>query len=391
MAHYRLSQKQLDRASRQIVLPEVGVEGQQRLARAKVLVIGAGGLGSPASLYLAAAGVGTIGIVDSDRVDPSNLNRQILHDDANIGILKTQSAKARLQAQNPEVDVIIHQLFLDSSNALDVIRDYDIVINGCDNFATRYLVNDACVLLGKPLVDASILKFEGQATTYVPGEGCYRCLFPKPPPPGLVPNCAEAGIIGALAGHLGTLQAMEAIKLILGVGKPLVGRMLLVDLLSGEYRTVRWRRDPGCPVCGDQPTITHLIDYEAFCGGTTDQTRDEGMTEVTQSALAHKGWAKSVSEIGDWLDSDAVQWVDVREPREYRAFRIKGTTHIPLGQLLDRLDEIDRDKPCVIVCMSGERSARATAALRQIGYDQVFNLTGGIVAWVNQRLPIERD
>jgi len=261
-----LTQEQLTRYSRQIILSEVGIENQRKLLDSKVLVVGAGGLGSPSSIYLAAAGVGTIGIIDADRVDLSNLHRQVLHFNRDVNRPKTQSAKEHLEALNPDVRVIEHPVYLDSSNALEIIRDYDLVINGCDNFATRYLVNDACVLLKKPLIDASILRFEGQATVFLPGQGCYRCLYPEPPPPGMVPNCAQAGIIGALAGHMGTLQVIEAVKVLLGIGKPLASRMLLFDALSGEYRTVRWRRDPNCPVCGDHPTITELIDYEEFCG-----------------------------------------------------------------------------------------------------------------------------
>ncbi|HXF83499.1 MAG TPA: molybdopterin-synthase adenylyltransferase MoeB, partial [bacterium] len=261
-----LSDEQMERYSRQIILEELGVAGQRRLLESKVLIVGAGGLGSPAALYLAAAGVGTLGIVDGDRVDLTNLQRQVLHYTHDVGRPKTQSARRTLEDINPDITVRTYQTVLASDNALDIIRDYDVVVNGSDNFPTRYLVNDATVFLGKPLIDASILKWEGQATTFLPGRGCYRCLFPTPPPPGAVPSCAEGGIIGAVAGFMGTLQALEAIKVLLGRGDTLANRLLIFDALSGEIRTLRWNRNPSCPVCGEQPTITALIDYEAFCG-----------------------------------------------------------------------------------------------------------------------------
>ena len=261
-----LSDEQMERYSRQIILDELGVAGQRKLLESKVLVIGAGGLGSPAALYLAAAGVGTLGIVDGDRVDLTNLQRQILHYTHDVGRPKTQSARRTLEDINPDINVVTFQTVLASDNALEIIRDYDVVVNGSDNFPTRYLVNDATVFLGKPLIDASILKWEGQATTFLPGRGCYRCLFPTPPPPGVVPSCAEGGIIGALAGLMGTLQALEVVKVLLGRGDTLANRLLIFDALSSEIRTLRWNRNPNCPVCGDHPTITELIDYEAFCG-----------------------------------------------------------------------------------------------------------------------------
>ncbi|MBX6378405.1 MAG: molybdopterin-synthase adenylyltransferase MoeB, partial [Clostridia bacterium] len=261
-----LTDDQLERYGRQLILDEVGVEGQKRLLEARVAVVGAGGLGSPVALYLAAAGVGTIGLIDGDCVDASNLHRQILHGYADVGRPKTLSGRERLEGQNPDVTVVEHREPLTAANALSVLAGYDLVVNGSDNFPTRYLVNDACVLLGKPLVDASILKWEGQATVFLPGQGCYRCLYPSPPPPGTVPSCAEGGIMGALAGHMGTLQALEALKVLLGAGEPLVSRLVLFDALRGRYRVLRFRRNPACPVCGDHPTITQLIDYEAFCG-----------------------------------------------------------------------------------------------------------------------------
>lgn len=382
--------EQLTRYSRQIILDEVGVEGQRKLLDAKVLVVGAGGLGSPASIYLAAAGVGTIGIIDADRVDRSNLHRQVLHFDKDVERPKTTSAKEHLESLNPDVTVVEHRTLLDSSNALEIIADYDLVINGCDNFPTRYLVNDACVLLSKPLVDASILRFEGQATVYLPGQGCYRCLFPKPPPPGTVPSCAEAGIVGALAGHMGTLQAVEAVKVLLGAGKPMAGRMLLYDALGAEYRTVRWRRDPDCPVCGDRPTITQLIDYDEFCGVPKRTKEETGVVGSTQAQVKAMGWARDVAEVQGLVESDGVQWLDVREPDEYRMFRIAGATLIPMGECLTRLDELDPAKETIVVCYSGERSARVTIELRQRGFDKAYNLTGGMVAWVKAGLPIEQ-
>lgn len=393
--HDLMSNEQLDRYSRQIILKEIGIEGQRRLLNAKVLVVGAGGLGSPASIYLAAAGVGTIGIVDADRVDRSNLHRQVLHFDQDVGRPKTESARKHLEALNPDVKVIEYQERLDSSNALEIIAPYDVVINGCDNFPTRYLVNDACVLLKKPLVDASILRFEGQATVYLPGQGCYRCLFPSPPPPGSVPSCAEAGIIGALAGHMGTLQALEAIKVLLGIGKPLVGRMLLVDALTGEYRTVRWHRDPDCPACGDHPMLTSLIDYDEFCGvpkrDSQERERPVGPAQATVQAL---GWCVSVSELKKRANHDAwlgdVQWLDVREPQEYRAFRIPGATLLPMGRVLQQLDQLDPEKEIIVVCFSGERSAQVTLELRRRGFRNAYNLTGGMAAWIENRLPVEQ-
>lgn len=386
-----LTKEQLTRYSRQIILSEIGIENQRKLLDSKVLVVGAGGLGSPASIYLAAAGVGTIGIIDADRVDLSNLHRQVLHFDRDLNRPKTESAREHLEALNPDVKVIEHRVYLDSSNALEIIGQYDLVINGCDNFATRYLVNDACVLLKKPLVDASILRWEGQATVFLPGQGCYRCLFPEPPPPGMVPNCAEAGIIGALAGHMGTLQVVEAIKVLLGIGKPLTSRMLLYDALSGEYRTVRWRRDPNCPVCGDHPTITQLIDYEEFCGlPKRDQAAGEEVAGPPQEYVQKRGWAREVSEAKELLGSPLVQWLDVREPQEYKMFRIPGATLIPMGQTLERLSELDPAKETIVVCLSGERSAKVTIELRKRGFDKAYNLTGGMVAWINHKLPIER-
>lgn len=385
-----LTNEQLTRYSRQMILQEVGAEGQRRLLQAKVLVVGAGGLGSPASIYLAAAGVGTIGIIDADRIDRSNLHRQVLHFDRDVGRSKTRSAKEHLEALNPDVTVIEHPTLLDSSNALEIISGYDLVVNGCDNFPTRYLVNDACVLLKKPLVDASILRFEGQATVFLPGQGCYRCLFAKPPPPGSVPSCAEAGIVGALAGHMGTLQAMEAVKVLLGVGETLAGRMLLYDALRAEYRTVRWRKDPDCPVCGDRPTIRELIDYDEFCGLPRRTKEDEEVSGSAQEMVKARGWGRDVTQAKQLIGRDDVLWLDVREPDEYRMFRIANSTLIPMRETLARLDELDPEKETIVVCLSGERSARITLELRRRGFDRAYNLTGGISAWVKAGFPVEQ-
>jgi len=385
-----LSREQLSRYSRQIILGEVGIEGQRKLLDAKVLIVGAGGLGSPSSIYLAAAGVGTIGLIDADRVDMSNLHRQVLHFNDDVNRPKTESAKEHLEALNPDVRVIEHRTYLDSSNAMEILSKYDVVINGCDNFATRYLVNDACVLLGKPLVDASILRFEGQATVFLPGQGCYRCLYPEPPPPGMVPNCAQAGIIGALAGHMGTLQAVEAVKIILGIGKPLTGKMLLYDALQGEYRTVRWRKDPNCPVCGEHPVITELIDYEEFCGLPPRATSEDEFAGPPKEVVEAKGWAKTVAEVKHLLESGEVQWLDVREPQEFKMFRIPGSTLIPMSQTESRIDELDPAKETIVICLSGDRSASVTIDLRKRGFEKAYNLTGGLVAWVNERLPVAR-
>ena len=376
----RLTATQLERYSRQIILEEMGIEGQARLLQSKVLIIGAGGLGSPTALYLAAAGVGTLGIVDGDQVDLTNLHRQILHATSALGRPKTESARQTIAEINPDVTVVPYQTVLTSANALDVIAPYDVVINGSDNFPTRYLVNDACVLLGKPLVDASILKWEGQATTFLPGQGCYRCLFPTPPPPGAVPSCAEGGILGARCGYMGSRQAIEALKVLLGVGETLANRLLIFDALEGETRIVRWNRNPGCPVCGDQPTIRALIDYEQFCGMPAHDRQ--------AAPAAAPVPAVSPEEAKTLLDG-GVQLVDVREPWEYEEAHIAGCRLIPLGEVPLRFREIDRERPVVVYCKSGGRSAKAVAFLLEQGYDKALNLAGGILAWANTQLPIE--
>jgi len=375
-----LNATQMERYARQLILEEVGIGGQVRLLRSKVLAIGAGGLGSPVALYLAAAGVGTIGIVDGDRVDLSNLHRQILHTTASVGADKTISAQRTLAAVNPEVMVKPYQTVLTSANAYDIIKDYDVVVNGSDNFPTRYLVNDACVLLGKSLVDASILKWEAQATTFLPGRGCYRCLFPTPPPPGAVPSCAEGGILGALCGFAGARQALEVLKILLGVGETLANKLVIFDALEGETRVVRWHRNPECPVCGDHPTIHELIDYEQFCG-----------MPAHDRAAAVAGPIPEISpeEARAMLARGDAQLIDVREPWEYQNEHIPGCLLIPMGDVAVRLREIESETPAIVYCRSGVRSGRIVTMLRSTGYGKAVNLKGGILAWVNARLPTE--
>jgi len=376
-----LTGPQMERYSRQIILEEVGIQGQARLLSAKALIIGAGGLGSPVALYLAAAGVGTLGIVDGDQVDLTNMHRQILHATEAVGQPKTESARRTLDGLNPEVTVVPYQTVLTSANALEIIEQYDVVVNGSDNFPTRYLVNDACVLLGKPLVDASILKWEGQATTFLPGQGCYRCLFPTPPPPGAVPSCAEGGILGALCGYMGARQALEVLKILLGVGDTLAGKLLIYDALEGETRVVRWSRNPECPVCGDHPTIHALIDYEQFCGMPAHDRTTAGVGTPIPEV--------SPVEAQEILDRGGAQLIDVREPWEYDEAHIPGCHLIPMGEVPVRLREIDPDSPAVIYCRSGGRSGKIVTLLRGAGYDKALNLKGGILAWTNAQLPIE--
>jgi molybdopterin/thiamine biosynthesis adenylyltransferase/rhodanese-related sulfurtransferase/molybdopterin converting factor small subunit len=375
-----LTNDEVQRYSRHLIIPEVGVEGQRKLKNARVVCIGAGGLGSPASLYLAAAGVGTLGLVDFDTVDFSNLQRQILYSSTDVGRRKVEAAAARLTSLNPEVRVVTHETPLSSANALDILRGYDVVVDGADNFPTRYLVNDACVLLGIPNAYGSIFRFDGQASVFATKGGpCYRCLYPEPPPPGLVPSCAEGGVLGVLPGIIGTIQATEAIKLILGIGNTLAGRLLLLDALSMEFRTMKLRRDPACPVCGDHPTVTTLIDYQQFCGipaATAAAASTATVPEISVEAL------KSA------LDRDQAPWIlDVREPREFEICRIPGSTLIPLGELPKRLQEVPQgaDAPDIVVhCKMGGRSAKAVALLRDHGITNARNLTGGILAWIDR-------
>jgi adenylyltransferase/sulfurtransferase len=369
----KLSHAEVLRYSRHLLLPEVGMEGQRKLKAARVLTIGAGGLGSPLSLYLAAAGVGTIGIVDFDVVDLTNLQRQIVHGTASLGRSKLESAKERITDVNPNVNVIGHEARLTSENALDILRDYDIVVDGTDNFPTRYLVNDACVLLGKPNVYGSIFRFEGQASVFYAKEGpCYRCLYSEPPPPGLVPSCAEGGVLGVLPGIIGCLQAMETIKWIIGAGDSLVGRLVLFDALKLRFRELKLRKDPNCPICGEHPTIHELIDYQAFCGigAESDYAGPEVSVEELQRERGEKGCELVV--------------IDVREPHEWEIGTIEGSRLIPLGQLPDRLNELDGHAEIVTVCHHGARSMKALEILRGAGFGKVRSLAGGIDAWAER-------
>ena len=377
-----LTNDEVARYSRHLIMPQVGMDGQLKLKGAKVLCVGAGGLGSPVALYLAAAGVGTLGIVDFDEVDFSNLHRQIIHGTPDVGRPKLESARSRLQALNPEVNVVPHEMALSSENALQLFSDYDMVVDGTDNFPTRYLVNDACVLSGKPNVYGSISQFEGQASVFgVPGGPCYRCMFPEPPPPGLVPSCAEGGVLGILPGVVGTLQATEAIKLILGAGEPLVGRFLLFDALKMRFRELKVRRDSDCPVCGDAPTVTELIDYQQFCG----------IVPTPPPAPAAADGEVTVAELKERIDrGDDFLLLDVRENREFEICRIPGSRLIPLGELSTRLAELEGAEDLVVHCKSGVRSGKAVALLREAGYGGARNLEGGILAWIDQidpRLP----
>ena len=369
-----LSNDEVLRYSRHLIMPEVGMEGQLKLKAAKVLCIGTGGLGSPLALYLAAAGVGTIGLVDFDVVDFTNLQRQIIHSTADVGRKKLDSAADKLQAINPHVDIVRFETRLTSANALSIFRDFDIIVDGTDNFPTRYLVNDACVLTGKPNVYGSIFRFEGQVSVFATKEGpCYRCLYPEPPPPGLVPSCAEGGVLGILPGLVGVMQATEAIKLILGSGEPLIGRLLLVDALAMKFRELKLRKNPDCPVCRAHPTLTELIDYNQFCG-----IRGEEKPVETQVP------AISVEELKRKLDAgDDVFVLDVREPHEYQICNLKGYL-IPLGDLPKRVHELDSSREIVAHCRSGARSAKAVDFLRQAGFTKVKNLSGGILAWADK-------
>lgn len=368
-----LSRAELNRYSRHIALPEVGLAGQRRLKAARVLMVGAGGLGAPASLYLAAAGIGTIGLIDFDVVDVSNLQRQIIYREDHVGQKKTAVATHELQRLNPHVEVNVHDVHLTRDNALDMIKDYDIVIDGTDNFATRYLVNDACVLLGKPYVYGSILRFDGQVSVFDARTGpCYRCLFREPPPPGLVPNCAEGGVLGVLPGMIGSAQALEAIKLALGVEDTLTGRLLLFDALKFRWRELKLKKDPDCPICGDHPTITGLIDYDEFCGVKPMQQNADVLPELTAPELKER------------LDrGDTLCLVDVREPFEWEVANLEeyGAVLMPLGLFAENARELDPADEIVVYCRSGGRSARAAEYLRSQGFHRVWNLAGGMMAW----------
>ena len=379
----QLDNAEIARYSRHLILPEVGLEGQQKLKAAKVLCVGTGGLGAPLSYYLAAAGIGTLGLVDFDVVDESNLQRQIIHSTNDVGRPKIDSAAEKLKALNPYVNIVKHETMLTSANALEIIKDYDIVADGTDNFPTRYLVNDACVLSGhKPNAYASIFRFEGQASVFATEDGpCYRCLYPEPPPPGLVPSCAEGGVLGILPGLLGVIQATEVIKLILGKGDSLIGRLLLVDSLGMKFRELKLRKNPDCPVCGTYPTVKRLIDYQQFCGIVPEEkpaAMQNGIPQITPVELKRR------------LDAgEEVFVLDVREPHEYQIVNI-GAPLIPLGDLPNRLNELDPNREIVIHCKSGGRSQRAAEFLQKSGFKNVVNLAGGITAWatdVDPKLP----
>ena len=373
----QLTNDEIKRYSRHLIMPEVGVDGQRKLKAAKVLCIGAGGLGSPVAMYLAAAGVGRLGLVDFDVVDFSNLQRQILHGTPDVGRSKLASAKDRLHALNPEIQIDTHETALSSQNALQLFEPYDVIVDGTDNFPTRYLVNDACVLLGKPNAYGSIFRFEGQASVFATKDGpCYRCLYPEPPPPGLVPSCAEGGVLGVLPGIIGVIQATETIKLILGIGEPLIGRFLIFDALRMKFRELKLRKDPDCPVCGTHPTVTQLIDYEQFCGVTPaapESITVNNATEITSVELKQR------------MDrGEKPTIVDVREPNEYQICRIPGSELIPLGDVPKRFGELDPNEEVIVHCKSGVRSARAADFLRSVGFKRVLNLKGGILDWIDK-------
>ncbi len=375
-----LSADEIKRYSRHLIMPEVGVDGQKKLKAGSVLCIGAGGLGSPAAMYLAAAGVGRIGIVDFDVVDFSNLQRQLLHGTSDVGRSKLASAKDRLRDLNPHIEIDTYETTVTSDNALDLFKPYDVILDGTDNFPTRYLVNDACVLTGKPNAYGSIFRFEGQASVFATREGpCYRCLYPEPPPPGLVPSCAEGGVLGVLPGIIGVIQATESIKLILGVGEPLIGRFLIYDALKMRFRELKLRKDPDCPVCGTHPTVTKLIDYEQFCGIRPEPAAAQ------QTGAAVSEWETTSVDLKKRVDAgDDVFILDVREPNEYQICRIPGSVLIPLGELPRRYAELPKDKDIVAHCKMGGRSAKAQEFLQSVGFKRVKNLKGGILDWIDK-------
>jgi molybdopterin/thiamine biosynthesis adenylyltransferase/rhodanese-related sulfurtransferase len=387
----KLTNEEISRYSRHLILPEVGMEGQQKLKAAKVLCVGTGGLGAPLALYLAAAGVGTLGLVDFDVVDESNLQRQIIHSTATVGMLKVDSAELMLKGLNPNMKVVKHNTMLTSANALEIFKDYDVIADGTDNFQTRYLVNDACVLTKKPNAYGSIFRFEGQASVFATEEGpCYRCLYPEPPPPGLVPSCAEGGVLGILPGLVGVIQATEVIKLILGIGDSLAGRLLLIDALGMNFRTLKLRKNPDCPACGTHPTVTELIDYDQFCGiekpksaGPLEVARDKA---VGEAALVDGIPQISVEELKRKLDEKQDVFVlDVREPHEYPIANL-GAPLIPVGELEKRVGELaaERNREIVVHCRSGARSQKAALILKNAGFTHVENLAGGILAWADK-------
>jgi len=372
-----LTVDEVRRYSRHLIIPDVGMSGQKRLKNAKVLCVGAGGLGSPALMYLAAAGVGTLGVIDFDLVDESNLQRQIIHGQSDIGRSKTQSARDTVREINPFTNVIVHEERLSSDNAMSIFEPYDLIVDGTDNFATRYLVNDACVLLGKPYVWGSIYRFDGQASVFWADHGpCYRCLYPEPPPPGMVPSCAEGGVLGVLCASIGSIQVNEAIKVLTGIGEPLVGRLMIYDALEMTYRSVKVNKDPECPVCGKNPTVTELIDYEEFCGT---------VSEEAQKAAA--GSTITATELKEMLDTgDELFLIDVREPNEYEIVSIPGARLIPKGEFLSgaALESLPQDKRIVLHCKSGARSAECLAVVKNAGFADAVHVGGGVLAWINQ-------
>jgi molybdopterin/thiamine biosynthesis adenylyltransferase/rhodanese-related sulfurtransferase len=379
-----LSHQEILRYSRHLLIPDVGLEGQRKLKAASVLVVGTGGLGSPVSLYLAAAGVGRIGLVDYDLVDFSNLQRQIVHGESGLGKLKVESARKRLHDLNPEIEIDTYNELLTSENAFRIAEPYDIIIDGTDNFPTRYLINDLCVLTGKPNVYGSIFRFDGQASVFYAKEGpCYRCLFPEPPPPGLVPSCAEGGVLGVLPGTIGTIQATEALKLILGIGEPLIGRLLLYDALDLSFQTVKLAKNPDCKICGKNPQIRELMDYEDFCGMPA---RD------LDTGSAGEGWDITPSELAARLKSgEKLHLIDVREPHELEISHLEGAELVPLGQFASHMSELDSSEEIVLFCKAGTRSARALEILASAGFQKAKNLKGGINAWaeeIDPSLPI---
>ncbi len=372
-----LTVDEVRRYSRHLIIPDVGMTGQKRLKNAKVLCVGAGGLGSPALLYLAAAGVGTLGIIDFDVVDESNLQRQVIHGQSDIGKSKAESARESINEINPYTEVILHQERLDSSNAMEIFEPYDLIVDGTDNFPTRYLVNDACVLLGKPYVWGSIFRFDGQASVFWAEHGpCYRCLYPEPPPPGMVPSCAEGGVLGVLCASIGSIQVNEAIKVIAGIGDPLVGRLMIYDALEMTYRTVNVKKDPECPVCGKNPTVTELIDYEEFCGTVSE----EAQNAATGSTITARD-LKAMQDAGE-----DIFLVDVREPNEYEIVSIPGAVLIPKGEFSSgaALERLPQDKRIVLHCKSGQRSAEALAVVKDAGFSDAVHVGGGVLAWIKQ-------
>ena len=372
-----LTVEEVRRYSRHLIIPDVAMAGQKRLKNARVLAIGAGGLGSPVLMYLAAAGVGTLGVIDYDTVDESNLQRQIIHGQSDIGRSKAQSARDSIHEINPLVKVVLHEERLENDNVFEIFSQYDLIVDGTDNFATRYLVNDACVLLGKPYVWGSIYRFDGQASVFWAENGpCYRCLYPEPPPPGMVPSCAEGGVLGVLCASIGSIQATEAIKLLTGVGESLVGRLMIYDALEMSYRTVKIRKDPECPICGKNPTITELIDYESFCGVVSDEAQ-----------LAAQGSTIVPRELKEWIDSgENIFLVDVREPAEFEIVSIPGAVLIPKGEFLtgSALEQMPQDKRIVLYCKTGVRSAEALAIVKGAGFADAVHVGSGVVGWVNQ-------